>query len=63
MQSWMGRPRAKAAECQYKDYNSLLTDNFISRLNDDGMIDEILKEVAILEDNEDNTSECVVMGM
>ena len=35
--------------------------NFISGINDDGMIDEILKEVAMLEDTEDATSECVLL--
>ena len=39
---WMGRQWTKAAECEYKEYYRLLTEQFIGRLNDEGMIDEIL---------------------
>ena len=39
-------------ECQYKEYDRLLIEQFISGLNDNDMIDEILKEVATLEDIE-----------
>ena len=45
------RLRTKAAECQYKEYDKLLTEQFISGLNDDGRIDEILKD----DDIEDAT--------
>ena len=49
----MGRLRTKAVHCQYKEYDRLLTEEFINGLNDDGMVDETLKEVATLEDTED----------
>ena len=52
-----------AAECHYKEYNRLLTEQFISGLNDDGMIDEILKDVAMLEDIENAMSEHVLLVM
>ena len=39
----------------------MLTEQFIGQLNDGGMIDEILKEVAILEDIEDTMSERVLL--
>ena len=55
-----GRLRTNAAECQYKEYNRLLTKEFISGLIDDGMIDEILKGVAVLEDISDVTCEHVL---
>ena len=45
----MGRLRTKAADCQCKEYNRLLTEQFISGLNDDGGIIEILKEVTTLK--------------
>ena len=49
----MGRLRTRTEECYFKGYNRLLTEQFINGLNDDGMVDEILKEVAALEDNGD----------
>ena len=56
----MGRLRGKAAECLNKEYNNLMTQQFISGPNDDEMIDEILKELAMLEDIEYITSEHVL---
>ena len=49
----MGRLGAGTVECQFKGYNRLLTEQLFNGLNDDGMVDEILKEVAALEDNKD----------
>ena len=49
----MGRLRGKAAESQYKEYNRLMTEQFNNELNDDEMVDEILKEVTTIEDIED----------
>ena len=57
----MGSPRTQTAECQYKEYYRLLTDQFIIRLNSNCMIDEFLKEVATLEDTADAMSECVLL--
>ena len=53
--------RIKAAECKYKEYNILITEQFINGLNDDWICDKILKEVAMLEDIEDTKSECVLL--
>ena len=44
----MGRLWPKAVECEYRDYNRLPTEQFIGGLNDKGMTDEILREVAML---------------
>ena len=43
---WMGRLQTKAAECEFKEYDRLLTEQFIGWLNDEGMIDKIVREVA-----------------
>ena len=48
-------------ECHYKEHDRLLTEQFISQLNSDGMSDEILKEVATLEDIEGTISECILL--
>ena len=57
----MGRLRTKSVECQCKQYIRLLTEHFIDWLNDDGMINEILTEVASLGDTEDTISEYVLL--
>ena len=57
----MGRLQAKVAECENKEHNSLLTEQFINGLDDEGMINEIQREVSTLEDIEDATSETVVL--
>ena len=51
----------EVAECQYRKYDKLLFEQFTSGLNDDGMVNEILKEVAMLEDVEDGTSSWVLL--
>ena len=61
VQEWMGRLRTRAAECQYKEYNRLVTEQFINGLNDNGMLNKILKEVATQEDIDDTTSECILL--
>ena len=53
-QEWMGRLRTQATECQYKEYDRLLVAQFISGLNDSGMISErVIKE---------SQASCTVMG-
>ena len=41
----MGRLQTKAAECEYKEYDRLLTQQFIGELCDEDMTDEVLREV------------------
>ena len=48
----MGRLSTKEAKCEYREYDRLLTEQFISVLSDEGMTDEILREVAMLENIE-----------
>ena len=56
----MGRLQTNAAECEYKEHNRLLTEQFMGNLNDVGMTDEILREVTTLENIEEANSECVL---
>ena len=42
-QEWMGRLRNKTKECQHKDYDRSLTEQFINGLNDNEMVDGILR--------------------
>ena len=57
---WKGRLQTKAADCEYKEYCRLLTEQFIGALNDEGMTDEIVREVATLGNIEEATSECIL---
>ena len=45
----MGRLQTKVAECEYREYDRLLTEKFIGGHNDEGMTDEMLREVATSE--------------
>ena len=40
-QGWIGRLQTKVTECEYRDPNRLLPEQFICGLNDDDMTDEI----------------------
>ena len=57
----MGRFQTKAAECEYKEYDRLLTEQFIKGLDDEGITSEILNEVSTLENIEYATSERVLL--
>ena len=57
---WMGSLRTKAAECQCKEYERLLTEQFI-RGQMVMIINKILKEGATLEDTESAESEHVLL--
>ena len=57
----MCRLKTKAAECQYKEYNRLLTEQLLKGLHDDGMVNEILKEVTTLGDIVDATHRHILL--
>ena len=54
--------QTKAVECEYKENNRLMTEQFICGLNDNGRSGVILREVATLQDIEDTMNECVDMS-
>ena len=43
----MGRLWTEVAEYEYREYDGLLTEQFIDWLNDEGMTDEILMGVSM----------------
>ena len=53
----MCRLQTKVNEYECREYDRLLTEKFIGGLNDKGMADEILREVTILENIVELTSE------
>ena len=46
----MDRLQTKVAECEYREPDRLLMEQFIDGPNDDDMTDDILREVTTLED-------------
>ena len=48
-------------KCQYKEYDRLLTEQFISGFNNNGMINEIVRGVVTLEDIKGATSKHVLL--
>ena len=57
----MGRLQTKVAECEYKEYDMLLTEQLMGGLDEEAMISEILREIVALEDIEDAISERILI--
>ena len=53
--------QTEATECVYKEYDRQPTKQLISGFSNDYMIDEILREVATLEDIDDAMNEYVLI--
>ena len=47
------------AECNYREVDSQLKEQFIHRLNDNSMLDEVIRELTAKSNNEQTTSEDV----
>ena len=60
-QGWLGRLWTKAMEGEYKEYDRLPREELASGLNNDGMIDKKLREVATLDDIKDAMSKHVLI--
>ena len=58
---WMGKLQTKAADYDYNKHNSKLTEQFIHGLDDEGIISEILREIAAVENVGDATSEQILL--
>ena len=57
---WMGRIRVVALECNYKETDRQLKEQFMHRLNDSDMLAEIIKELTQTDENTHVTSEQVL---
>ena len=56
----MGRLWLSAIECNYKEIDRQLKEQFIHGLNDTEMLEEIIKELTKIHENEEITSEDVL---
>ena len=54
VEEWMGRLRVAAIECKYQEVDR--QEQFIHRLNDKNMLEEIIKELTTVKSNEQITS-------
>ena len=54
---WMGRLHVEVAECNYREVDRQLKEQFIHGLNDKCMLDEIIRELTAKNDEEQVTSE------
>ena len=54
---WMGRLHVAVAECNYRELDRQLKEQFIHGLNDKCMLDEIIRELTAKNSNEQVTSE------
>ena len=59
----MGRLQTEVTECDYRDPNRPLTEQFIGGINDDDMTDERLREIRTLEHIEEATGQCMLSGV
>ena len=60
-EAWMGKLRKATTECNYKEINRQLKEEFIHGLNDSDMSIEIIKELTKIEESDNVTSEQVLV--
>ena len=59
-EEWMGRLHVVAAECSYREVDQQLKEQFIHGLNDETMLDEVIRELTAKNSSEQTTSEDVL---
>ena len=60
IEEWMGRLHIAVVECNYQEVNRQLKEQFIHRLNDKYMLEEIIKELTTTKDDDHITSGVVL---
>ena len=60
-EEWMGRLCMAVAECNYKEVNGQLKEQFVHGLNDKVMLEEVIRELTGRNNNEQTTSEGVLV--
>ena len=60
-EEWMGRVHVAATECSYREVDQQLKEQFIHGLNDKTMLDEVIRELTAKHNNEQTTSEDVLV--
>ena len=57
----MGRLQVAVAECNYREVDRQLKEQFIHGLNDKSMLDEVIRELTAKNNNEQTTSKDVLV--
>ena len=57
IEEWMGRLRVVVAECNYKELDHQLKEQYIHGLNDKMMLDKVIRELTTKGNNDQTTSE------
>ena len=60
-EEWMGRLQVAVVECNYKELDHQLKEQFIHGLNDKTMLDEVIRELTTKSSNDQMTSEDVLI--
>ena len=60
MEEWIGRLRTAAVECNYKEVDNKLKEQFIHRLNGSEVLTEIIRELTKSDENMIISSEHVL---
>ena len=60
-EEWMGRLRIVVAECNYKEIDRQLKEQFIHGLNDKAMLDEVVRELTAKNSSKQTNSEDVLL--
>ena len=60
-EEWMGRLCVAATECNYREIDQQLKEQFIHWLNDKVMLDEVIRELTAKSNDEQTTSEGVLV--
>ena len=61
VKEWMGRLRVVTAECNYKELDLQLKEQFIHGLNDKTMLDKVIRELTTKGSNDQTTSEDILI--
>ena len=59
-EEWMGRLRLEVVECNYREVDRQLKEQFIDRLNNNDMFTEIIRELTKAKESANITSELVL---
>ena len=57
---WLGRLCVVAAECNYREIDRQLKEQFMHGLNDKVMLDEVIRELTAKSNDEQMTSKCIL---
>ena len=61
VQEWMGRLHVKVMDCEYKEYDRRLKEQFINCLDDENQVEEIITYLTAYKDTNDVSSKQILL--